>query len=176
MNPYVKQYQRTEVETATPERVLILLYDGAIQFLNKAIIAIDENNIQEIHNNIVGAEHIIMEFINTLDFEQGGDFATKLSSLYYYFYNTLIEANLKKDKEKVQHVLTFLVDLRATWRQAIDMTMQDAQNIATQQQPMQSGVSYVSNSDGEFESDEYDYVDDDEDEEEDDDDNQGYSV
>ena len=44
MNPYLKQYQRTEVETATPEKVLILLYDGAIQFLNKAIIAIDEKS------------------------------------------------------------------------------------------------------------------------------------
>ena len=35
MNPYLKQYQKNEVETASPEKILILLYDGAIQFLNK---------------------------------------------------------------------------------------------------------------------------------------------
>ena len=41
VNPYLKQYQKNEVETATPEKLLILLYDGAIQFLNKAKISME---------------------------------------------------------------------------------------------------------------------------------------
>ena len=130
MNPYLKQYQRTEVETATPEKVLILLYDGAVQFLNKALKALDDRNIPEIHNNIVGAERILLEFMNTIDFEQGGDFAERLNALYQYLYNRLVEANMKKDKEIVQQVLHFLVDLRATWKQAINMTKAEAQRIA----------------------------------------------
>jgi flagellar protein FliS len=119
MNPYLKQYQKNEVETATPEKILILLYDGAIQFLNKAKIAFEEKNIQEIHNNIMGCEKIILEFINTVDMDNGGDFAVRITALYRYFYETLIQANLKRDVTKVDEVLRHLVELRATWKQAI---------------------------------------------------------
>ena len=97
MNPYLKQYQKNEVETASPEKILILLYDGAIQFLNKAKIAMEQKNIPEIHNNIIGCENIILEFINTVDEENGGDFAVRIKALYQYFYNTLVQANMKKD-------------------------------------------------------------------------------
>lgn len=121
MNQYLKQYQRNEVETATPEKILILLYDGAIQFLNKAKIAMDQKNIPEIHNNIIGCENIILEFINTVDVENGGDFAIRIKALYEYFYNTLVQANLKKDVTKIDEVLHHLIELRATWKQAIAM-------------------------------------------------------
>lgn len=121
MNPYLKQYQKNEVETATPEKILVLLYDGAILFLNRAKVAIKENNHQEIYNNIVGCERIILEFMNTINFEEGGDFAAKLHALYQYFYNTLVDANMKKDIDKVQEILDHLIDLRATWKQAIAM-------------------------------------------------------
>lgn len=119
MNPYLKQYQKNEVETASPEKILILLYDGAIQFLNKAKIAMEQKNIPEIHNNIIGCEKIIEEFINTVDEENGGDFAVRIKALYQYFYNTLVQANLKKDESKIDEVLKHLIDLRATWKQAI---------------------------------------------------------
>lgn len=121
MNQYLKQYQKNEVETASPEKILILLYDGAIQFLNKAKIAMEQKNIPEIHNNIIGCENIILEFINTVDEENGGDFAVRIKALYEYFYNTLVQANLKKDVTKIDEVLKHLVDLRATWKQAIAM-------------------------------------------------------
>ena len=84
MNPYLKQYQKNEVETASPEKILILLYDGAIQFLNKAKIAMEQKNIPEIHNNIIGCEKIIEEFINTVDEENGGDFAIRIKALYQF--------------------------------------------------------------------------------------------
>ena len=119
MNPYLKQYQKNEVETASPEKILILLYDGAIQFLNKAKIAMQQKNIPEIHNNIMGCENIISEFINTIELENGGEFAIRLKALYQYFYNTLVQANLKKDESKIDEVLRHLIDLRATWKQAI---------------------------------------------------------
>ena len=159
MNPYLKQYQRTEVETATPEKVLILLYDGAIQFLNKAIVAIDEKNHQETYNNIVGAERILLEFMNTIDFEQGGDFAVRLNALYQYFYNQLVEANMKKNKEIVQEVLKFLVDLRLTWKQAMNIVQQESQP----QTNNAGGDTYVAN-DEDYDDDE-EYEDDDEDDE-----------
>jgi flagellar protein FliS len=119
MNPYLKQYQQTEVQTASPEKLLIMLYDGAIQFLNKAKVGIANKNIEETHNNIIGAQKIISEFMNTLDIKVGGEVAQNLYDLYEYLHYRLVQANIKKDVAMVNEVLTHLKDLKNTWEQAI---------------------------------------------------------
>lgn len=122
VNPYLKQYKKNQVETATPEKLLILLYDGAIQYLNKAKIAFVDNETEQIHINLLGCENIILEFMNTLNMEEGGTLATNLYRLYDYLYNTLVTANLQKDVRKVDEVLGHLVSLRETWQKAIDIS------------------------------------------------------
>lgn len=119
VNPYLKQYKKNQVETATPEEVLILLYNGAIQYLNKAKIGIEQNNNEIINKNIMACEKIILEFMNTLDMENGGEVAQNLRRLYDYFYRTLVSANLNKDMAKVDEVLRHLKNLRETWQKAI---------------------------------------------------------
>jgi len=119
MNPYLKQYQTNQIQTASPERILIMLYDGAIQFLNKAKKELESENIQEVHNNIIGAQKIISEFMNTLDMEIGGETAVNLYNLYEYMHFRLVQANIKKDAEMINEVLTHLKDLKATWEEAI---------------------------------------------------------
>ena len=119
MNPYLKQYQQNHIQTASPEKLLIILYDGAIQFLNKAKIGFENNNREDIHNNIVAAQRIISEFMNTLDFEVGGEIARNLYSLYDYLHYRLIQANVKKDVSMLEEVLGHLKDLKQTWEQAI---------------------------------------------------------
>ena len=64
VNPYskyIKQYQANNVNTATPEKLMIMLFDGALQFLQKAKNAIAENNLQERSQNIDGARKILRE-------------------------------------------------------------------------------------------------------------------
>lgn len=119
MNPYLKQYQTNQIQTATPEKILIMLYDGAIQFLNKAKKEIENKNIQEIHNNIVGAQRIIAELMNSLDLEVGGHVAVNLYSLYEYLHYRLVQANIKKDSAMVEEVLGHMKDLKETWEKAI---------------------------------------------------------
>lgn len=136
MNPYLKQYQQTQVQTASPEKLLIMLYDGAIQFLNKANLAIQNNNIQESHNNIIGAQKIIAEFMNTLDVNKGGDVAKNLYNLYEYMHYRLVQANIKKDSTIINEVLGYLKDLKQTWEEAIkiaskEKTQQDSQTTQT---------------------------------------------
>lgn len=131
MNPYLKQYQKNQVETATPEKVLIMLYDGAIQFLNIAKLELNANtvplNIQKIHNNIMGAQKIITEFQSTLNMDIGGEVAQNLYDLYNYLYNRLIEANMKKDVSIVEEVLGHLKELRDTWQKAIEIYQKENQ-------------------------------------------------
>ena len=64
-NKYIKQYQASNINTATPEKLMILLFDGALQFLQKAKTAIAENNLQERAQNIEGARKIIRELMRT---------------------------------------------------------------------------------------------------------------
>ncbi|HSA07295.1 MAG TPA: flagellar export chaperone FliS [Candidatus Gastranaerophilales bacterium] len=119
MNPYLKQYQQTQVQTASPEAILIMLYDGAIQFLNKSLKAMQEKNIQESHNNNISAQNIITEFMNTLDIEIGGDVAKNLYSLYEYLHFRLVQANIHKNPAMIEEVLHHLKELKQTWEEAI---------------------------------------------------------
>ncbi|HNW25399.1 MAG TPA: flagellar export chaperone FliS [Candidatus Gastranaerophilaceae bacterium] len=128
VNPYLKQYQKNQVETASPEQVLILLYDGAIQYLNKAKIAIGMNDIEQIQKNLTGCERIILEFMSTLDIKNGGSLAQNLYKLYDYLYNTLVEINVSKDEKKLEEVLRHLTGLRETWNKAIAMANAERQS------------------------------------------------
>lgn len=147
-NPYLKQYKKNQIETATPEEVLILLYDGAIQFLNKAKIAFEQEDFSSYSNHLIGAEKIILEFMNTLDMEIGGDLAVNLYRLYEYLYRSLINANLNKDISKVDEVLKILKGLRETWQKAIAIA--NAEKQATPLHDPEDG--YLDQSDDEYES------------------------
>lgn len=125
MNQYVKQYQKTTVETASNEKILIMLYDGAIQFLNKAKIALNEKNWEQSHNNLMGAQKIIEEFINTIDKEPNPELAQNLISLYEYFITRLVQANMKHEIAPIDEVLKFLKELKATWEEAISIAQKE---------------------------------------------------
>ncbi|HIQ88264.1 TPA: flagellar export chaperone FliS [Candidatus Galligastranaerophilus faecipullorum] len=125
MNQYVKQYQKTTVETASNEKILIMLYDGAIQFLNKAKIALNEKNYEQSHNNLMGAQRILEEFINTIDKEPNPELANNLINLYEYFIARLVQANIKHEIGPIDEVLKFLKDLKSTWEQAISIAQKE---------------------------------------------------
>ena len=165
MNGYLKQYQKNEVETSSPEKILILLYDGAINFLNKAKVAIEAKDIQKTHNNIVACQNIIMEFMNTLDREMNPDLGDNLYNLYDYLYNTLVKANIQSDIRKVDEVLKHLKSLRETWQKAINIANNEKSQAVSK--PKQS---YDSFDDGYENDDDYEYDDDEDDDEYEDDD------
>ena len=119
MNPYLKQYRQTQIDTAPKEQILLMLYDGAVRFLNQAKAGFAEKNIEKIHNNIVKVQNIITEFESTLDMKTGGEFAQNLFALYEYINNQLLLANIKKREECLDEALKHLTELRDTWRQAV---------------------------------------------------------
>ena len=122
VNPYLKQYQKNQIETASPGQVLIMLYDGAIQFLIKAKTALEEKDFQKFFNSIESCQRIILEFMDTLDMEIGGELAKNLYKLYEYLYDALGRANMKKDVKKIDEVLKHLKALRETWQKAITIS------------------------------------------------------
>lgn len=119
MNPYLKQYRQTQIDTAPKEQILLMLYDGAVRFLNQAKVGFAEKNIEKIHNNIIKVQNIITEFESTLDMENGGEFAQNLFALYEYINTQLLTANMKKREECLDEALKHMTQLRDTWRQAV---------------------------------------------------------
>ncbi len=128
MNPYINQYKQNSVLTAAPETILIMLYEGAINFLLKAKTAIDEKNIEIAHINITKTQKIIREFMDTLDMDAGGDMAKNLYRLYEYLHYRLVQANIKKDNTMLDEVLNHLRSLKQTWEEAIKITSRENKN------------------------------------------------
>ncbi len=114
VNGYEK-YLETAVETASPARLIVMLYDGALRFINEAIHAIQMRNYEHQNYAFQRAQRILAELISSLDFEKGGEIAENLFRLYTYMYNQLVEANLQDSVERAQHVIQLLSELREAW-------------------------------------------------------------
>lgn len=113
-NPYA-QYQQAQIDTATPERLLLMLYEGAIRFLNAARKGLVDRNFETAHQNIVKAQDILVEFMATLNMKDGGEFAQNLFDLYDYLNTRLSLANAEKNVTIVDEVLGFVRELHEAW-------------------------------------------------------------
>lgn len=110
-------YKNNSVMTASPAKLVLMLYDGAIKNLKLAEIAIEDSDIEKVNTYIKKAQDIISEFMITLNFEAGGDIAKNLYQLYEYMYNRLVRANISKDIEGIREVKKHLEELRDAWAQ-----------------------------------------------------------
>lgn len=112
------QYLANKVMTASPQELTLMLYDGCIKFLNRALIAIDNEEIEEAHKSLVKAQNIIEEFMIVVD--RKIEIGNNLFLLYDYMYRRLVEANIKKDKDITNEVLGLIRELRDSWKIAMD--------------------------------------------------------
>lgn len=110
-------YQNSKIMTASPAELTLMLYDGAIKFCNIAIAAIEKNDIEKAHNNIIKVERIINEFQATLDHKY--PVAKDFDNVYRYLKRRLLEANMKKDAEILEEVLGHLRTMRDTWKEVM---------------------------------------------------------
>ena len=128
LNPYAKnlnQYKNNEILTATPEKLMIMLYDAAIQFLFKARKSINENNPAEICNNIIGCQKILREFMKTIDLENGIEVGKHLFVFYDKLVKMLYKVNRKRDLDMLEEVINELKTLRSAFLDAIDIAAKE---------------------------------------------------
>ncbi len=118
MNAYVNQYKNNHILNASPEQILIMLYDGAIRFCRQAMQAMEENRMVDKAQNISKAMAIVCEFGNTLDHEVGGKIAEDLDALYHFMTRELARANRENDRKALETVEDLLSGLRETWAEA----------------------------------------------------------
>ena len=112
MNGYVNQYLTNTVQSASPEQLMLMLYDGAIRFVSLAIQAIDNGLIDKRAYYINKTSAIVSEFAATLDHSMNPKLAEDLDALYSYMLKRMMEANLKNDTAPLVEVKQMLSELR----------------------------------------------------------------
>lgn len=121
-------YKNTNIRTASQGHLVVLLYEGAVRQLTAAAALFDSadtvkaRDIEKFNNCLQKAQAIITELQVSLDMEKGGEIAKNLMSLYIYFNNELMSANINRDKKKVDFVLSMMTELSGAWRQTAHST------------------------------------------------------
>ena len=110
-------YLRSKVMTATPAELTLMLYEGAIKFVNKAIMSIEKDDVMGAHNNLMKTQRIIEELRASLDHKY--PVAKEFDTVYEYILRRLVEANIKKDKDILEEVLEHLRTMRDTWKEVM---------------------------------------------------------
>jgi len=128
-NPW-QSYRNISAQTATPPHLVLMLYEGAIRFLEKSLTGFEyadplEFN-QTINNNVQRAQEIIFEMNSRLDMNKGGEIAENFRRLYCYFYSRLQEANSKKKKSPIMEVIKLLKELRDAWAEMLHRRQETA--------------------------------------------------
>ena len=121
-NPWLS-YRQVATKTATPGQLVLMLFDGALRFLDKALVGFDlddplDSNLA-INNNILKAQEILRELNMSLNMEKGGEFATTMRRLYNYYDLQLSQSNLRKDPSGVELVIRLLSVIRGAWAEML---------------------------------------------------------
>ena len=114
---YQNAYKKASVNTLDQNKLIIMLYDGAIKNANFAVQYMESGEIEKVHDSLIKTKNIVTELLATLNMDQGGEIAKNLKSLNSYMFSQLIEANMEKKSEPVLNVIDLLKELREAWVQ-----------------------------------------------------------
>lgn len=118
-----KSYVQVATKTASPGQLVLMLYEGAIRFLERALQGFSSDDPAEfneaINNNVQRAQAILDELNQALNVEGGGDLAAHLRGLYNYLDRRLQESNMRKEPDGIEEVIGRLQTLRDAWREML---------------------------------------------------------
>jgi flagellar protein FliS len=121
VNAYAKVGIETGVSAASPHKLIVMLYDGALVSISAAINHMKAGNIPDKGKAISKAIMIIDSGLRaSLDKKVGGEIAEGLDALYEYMASRLLQANLKNDATILEEVHRLLTDLRGAWNAISD--------------------------------------------------------
>lgn len=110
-------YKQNAMNTASPGELTLMLYNGCLKFINRAKLAMEENNIEQRNNNIARAEAIIRELMVTL--KTDSDIGKNMLTLYDFIVHLLIQANINNDLKSLEEAERFVTEFRDTWKEVI---------------------------------------------------------
>ncbi|MCD5415422.1 MAG: flagellar export chaperone FliS [Clostridiales bacterium] len=117
-NPYAK-YKENNIKTASPQELTLMLYNGALKFVEQSKIYMEQKRIEDANNSIMRVQDIVDELNATLDMQY--DISHNLRSLYLYIGERLVDANIGKIPEPLDEVKGMITELRDTWKEAMEL-------------------------------------------------------
>lgn len=121
------KYKTTSVQSASREKLLLMLYEGCIRFMKQALIAIDKKDIAGRGMNIGRAFDIVNELNNTLNHQAGPEIAKNLEQLYMFISEQLTKSNATGQKKPLEDGLKIMETLYSGWVEAIEKIKRDEQ-------------------------------------------------
>ncbi|MBN3523872.1 MULTISPECIES: flagellar export chaperone FliS [Paenibacillus] len=108
-------YQKNKYETASPHKLILMLYYGALKYTNQAEAALSEGNPLLAHQHILKVQDIIYELIACLNEREGGEVAQNLKNLYLYVIEQLVQANIQKSAQPLAEAKTVIQSIKDAW-------------------------------------------------------------
>lgn len=113
-------YQEVQITTTDRGRLLLMLFEGAINFLKLSVTGLEEKDIAKFCRYLSKGQAIVAELMNTLDFEKGGSIARDLERLYDFMLFYLSEANLYRDTKRVEKVISLIEVIHSAYKEIIE--------------------------------------------------------
>jgi len=114
------QYRTNEFQTASPAKVIVAFYDGAIRFIKLAMPAIDAKDFATKGRHLSRAHAIVTELRAELDHTRAPELCAELARLYTYVLDCITEANITVSSKKLESAVRVLEQLRSAWAQLAD--------------------------------------------------------
>ncbi len=117
-------YRQTELQTASPVEVVIMLYDTLVRDLNQVIAAV---RIQDVEERVRQSNHafsVLQQLDLMLDHENGGDTAKELARVYSYVRARVIESQIKLDTAILERQIEFILQVREAWQSSVNAAQQ----------------------------------------------------
>ncbi|MPM38830.1 Flagellar secretion chaperone FliS [bioreactor metagenome] len=112
-------YKTQQIMTASPEELTLMLYNGAIRFVNESMRALEQGDKAKSHSANLRAQDIVREFMSTLDMKL--EISKTWMALYDYIEYCLIQGNIKKDSQQLAEAKNMLTEMRDTWVEAMKL-------------------------------------------------------
>lgn len=122
--PTANPYLRNQVLSAKPEELRLMLFDGAIRFLNAGRKGLEAKDYDVSYTNISKAQKIVLELSNSLNRDVMPEVTEKLSALYTFIYRLLIDASTTRDTKPLDEAIRLLKYERETWAMLIEKATQ----------------------------------------------------
>lgn len=120
-NPY-QVYRKVQVQTADPGTLILMLYDGAMSFLDQARDKLEKKDYAEKNRLLMRAYDVVAELLSSLNMD-AGPVARSLSSLYDYILYRIVVADVNRDPDAIQEVINILSELRGAWERVFSRGM-----------------------------------------------------
>jgi len=113
-----RAYRENAVLSASPERLVVLLYEHLIISLKKAARHIQERDFEGKAESLTRANDIVLELLASLDFEKGGEISSRLASLYGFFNREIATVGRTLDTARIAQLVEMAEELRGSWAEA----------------------------------------------------------